>query len=162
MYSRSAQEIRLACEQLTHAMLNLIAARKGSLRTVRSYIERMKGYYEEERGMLNKLLTACEKGHYETAFFAAAGVQDGLTRMLFAAEHGHWPGSSEWNECREFYGRFKYPDLVTLLDPTDYEPLRIAVEGLIVQLENHLHAERVAINQFDTVADFEDFYQGRL
>ncbi len=161
MYSRSAQEICHACEQLTLSTLNLIAERYGSLESVRSYSERMKGYYEEERGMLNKLLTACENRHYETAFFAATGVQDGLARMLYAAEYGRWPGVSDWMECREIYGRFKYPDLVTLLDPTDYEPLRIAVEDLITRLQEHMDAEGVEINRFDTVADFEDCYQGR-
>ena len=162
MFSRSTHEIRHACEQLTLSTLHLIAARKASLESIRSYSERMKGYYEEERGMLNKLLTACETGHYETACFVAGGVQDGLARMLYAAEHGRWPGVSDWMECREIYGRFKYPDLVTLLDPTDYEPLRLAVEDLIVKLEEHLRAEGVVINQFDTVADFEVFYQGRV
>ncbi len=161
MFSRSSEDIRQACEQLALSTLNLIAERKGSLESIRSYRERMKGYYEEERGMLNKLLTACEKGHYETAFFVAIGVQDGLARMLYAAEHGRWPGVADWHECRAIYRRYKYPDLMLLLDPMDYEPLRLAVEDLIARLQEHLDAEGVEINRFDAVADFEDFYQGR-
>ncbi|WP_238327972.1 nucleotidyltransferase domain-containing protein [Paenibacillus gorillae] len=69
MFSHSRDEIMLACEQLTVDMLSLIAERRNQLEGARSYRDRMKGYYEEERGMMNKLLTACEKGHYETAFF---------------------------------------------------------------------------------------------
>lgn len=84
----------------------------------------MNGYYEDERGMMNKLLTACEKGHYETAFFVAIGVQDGLARMLYAAEKGRWPSNLDMDmgEHRQFYVHYGYPDLVALLDPTDFEP----------------------------------------
>lgn len=104
---------------------------KLDLQRNRSYNDWMKGYYEEEKGMLNKLLTACEKGHYETAFFVAIGVQDGLARILYAAEQGRWPGMFDLGEYREIYYRFGYPDLTALLDPNDFEPLRIAVLQLI-------------------------------
>lgn len=53
--------------------------------------------------MLNKLLTACEKCHYETAFFAAISVQDGLARILYAAEKERWPGIADMGEHREYY-----------------------------------------------------------
>lgn len=48
--------------------------------------------------MMNKLLTAYEKGYYETAFFVTIDVQDGLSRILYAAEKGRWPiGKSPQN-----------------------------------------------------------------
>lgn len=162
MFSHSKEEIKTACEQLTTDTLNLISERKNSLQSNRSYKDCMKGYYEEERGMLNKLLTACEKGHYETAFFVAIGVQDGLARILYAAEQGHWPGIFDLGEYREIYYRFGYPDLAALLDPKDFEPLRMAVLQLIEKLENHLRSEGVTLNQFDSVAEFESFYINRL
>jgi hypothetical protein len=108
--------------------------------------------------MTNKLLTACEKGHYETSFFVATGLQDGLARILYAAEKGHWPGIFDLGEYREYYYRFGYPDLTSFLDPKDLEPLRIAVLQLIEKLENHLRTEGVSLNKFDSVAEFESFY----
>lgn len=128
----------------------------------RSYKERMKGYYEEERGMLNKLLTACEKGQYETAFFVAIGVQDGFARILYAAEKGRWPGSFDLGEYRKYYEQYGLPDLIALLDPTDFEPLRLAVLRFIEKIENHLETEGVSMNQFNSVADFKKFYINRM
>jgi hypothetical protein len=86
MFSLTPDEIMSACEKLTADTLCLISERLNNQEDIRSYAGRMKGYYEEERGMMNKLLTACENGHYETAFFVAIGVQDGLARILYAAE----------------------------------------------------------------------------
>lgn len=162
MYSPIPDEIMSACEKLTADTLRLISERQNSQEENRSYKERMKGYYEEERGMMNKLLTTCERGHYETAFFVAIGIQDGLARILYAAEKGRWPGIVDLGEHREFYVRYGYPDLVALLDPTDFEPLRLAVLQLIEKLENHLRTEGVSLNQFDSVAEFETFYINRV
>lgn len=162
MFSHSPDEMISACEKLTADTLCLISDRQKSQKEIRSYKRRMKGYYEEEKGMVNKLLTACEKGHYETAFFVAIGIQDGLARILYAAEKGRWPGILDLGEHREYYFRYGYPNLVELLDPTDFEPLRLAVLQLIEKLENHLKAEGVSLNRFDSVAEFESFYINRV
>lgn len=162
MFSRTPEDIMSACEKLSIDTLKLISQQKNSLEETRSYRERMKGYYEEERGMMNKLLTACEKRHYETAFFAAIGVQDGLSRMLYAAEKGLWPSLVDLGEYRQFYISYGYPDLVSLLDRADFEPLRLAVLQLIEKLENHLKLEGVTLNQFDTIDDFEFYYINRV
>ncbi|RKN83938.1 nucleotidyltransferase domain-containing protein [Paenibacillus ginsengarvi] len=158
MFSRSADEIRSACERVTLDTHRLISERREGLEGRRSYADRLKGYYEEERGMLNKLLTACETGQYETAFFVAVGVQDDLSRMLYAAERGYGPGFLGTGEYRDYYTKFGYPDLVSLLDPNDFEPLRLAVLRLIERLEKHLSSEGVPLNRFDSVAEFEAFY----
>ncbi|MFF2092271.1 hypothetical protein [Paenibacillus sp. NPDC058174] len=157
MFSRSRDDILFACEQLIADTLSLISERRASVEGARSYRDRMKGYYEEERGLMNKLLTACEKGHYETAFFVAIGVQDGLARMLYSAEKGSWPSSLDSGEYRTYYEQFGYPDLIALLNPIDFEPLRLAVLSLIEKLEKHLKSEGVPLNQFDSVAQFKSF-----
>ena len=161
MFSSTPDEMISACEKLTANTLRLISERQYSQEGVRSYKDRMKGYYEEERGMMNKLLTACEKGHYETAFFAAIGIQEGLARILYAAEKGRWPSMADMDEYREYYVRYGYPDLISLLDPMNFEPLRIAVLELIQKLEIHLRTEGVHLNQFDSVSEFESFYINR-
>lgn len=161
MYSRDTSHIEQACRQLNVDVLHLIAERHNSVRPVRSYKTRMKGYYEEERGMLNKLLTACEKKDYETAFFVAIGVQDGLARMLYAAENGRGPGMLDSGDYRRFYRQYGFPDLASLLNPLDFEPLRYAVEQLMQQLENHLKSEEVPMNRFDSIGEFEAFVTNR-
>ncbi|MCK9862861.1 hypothetical protein [Paenibacillus sp. ATY16] len=47
---------------------------------------------------------------------------------------------------------------MSLLDPVNFEPLRLAVLQLIGKLEKHLIAEGVTLNRFDSVAEFEVFY----
>ncbi|MHA6484237.1 hypothetical protein ACX1C1_20295 [Paenibacillus sp. strain BS8-2] len=79
--------------------------------------------------MMNKLLTACDKEHYETAFFVAIGVQDGLARILYAAKKGRWPSHVDLGEHREFYARYGYPDLVALLDLSVCQPHSIETDG---------------------------------
>lgn len=111
--------------------------------------------------MLNKLLTACEHGHYETAFFATANVQDSLAKMLYTAEKGHWPSELDGGDYREYYKRYGFPDLVALLNPADFEPLRGAVLHLIDQVERHLQLEGVPLNQFESIAQFESFVNGQ-
>lgn len=162
MFSFIPAEIMSACEKLTADTLRLISKRLNSQEVVRSYKGHMRGYYEEERGMMNKLLTACEKSHYETAFFVAIGVQDSLSRILYAAEKGRWPAIADLGEYREFYDSYGYPDLVALLDPTDFEPLRLAVLQLIEKVENHLKTEGVSLNQFKSVAEFKSYYTKRI
>ncbi|AWB46603.1 hypothetical protein DCC85_22140 [Paenibacillus sp. CAA11] len=161
MFSVTPSEIMSACEKLIADTLGLISERQSSQVETRSYKRWMKGYFEEELGMMNKLLTACEKGHYETAFFVAIRLQDGIARTLYAAEKGRWPGIADLGEHRELYVRYGYPDLVALLDQTDFEPLRLAVLQLIEKLENHLKAEGVPLNRFGSVAEFESFYISR-
>lgn len=162
MFSHSMDDITSACERLTKDTLSLVIERKKSLGGVRSYKDRMKGYYEEERGMLNKLLTACERGQYETAFFVAVGVQDGLARILYAAEKGRWPSNFDLGEYREYYFHFGFPELTSLLDPTNFEPLRMAVLQMIEMLEELLTAENVPLNNFKSVAEFEAFYRSKV
>lgn len=102
------------------------------------------------------------KGSLRNSLFVAIGVQDGLARNLYAAEKGCWPSNVDLGEHREFYVQYGYPDLVALLNPTDFEPLRLAVLQLTEKLENHLKAEGVPVNQFDTVAEFESFYTNKV
>ncbi|OAK70528.1 hypothetical protein [Lederbergia galactosidilytica] len=158
MFSHSTNEIMSACEQLIIETLHLILERKNNQKDMRSYKNCMKGYYEEERGMLNKLLTACENGHYETAYFVAIAVQDNLAKILYVAEKGHWPATFDLGKYREIYQQFGYPDLISLLDPTDLQSLKTAVLQLIEMLESHLESEEVPLNIFNSVEEFETFY----
>ncbi|OBR66602.1 hypothetical protein A7K91_07035 [Paenibacillus oryzae] len=162
MFSTRPDEIMSACDRLIADTISLISERQNSLEEIRSFKARMTGYYEEEKGMLNKLLTACEKGHYETAFFVAIGVQDFLAWLLYGAEKGRWPSAVDLGEHREVYERYGYPDLIALLDPTDFEPLRLAVLQLMEKLEAHLRAEDINLNQFSSVDEFELFYRGKV
>ncbi|MCL6444380.1 MAG: hypothetical protein K6T83_13155 [Alicyclobacillus sp.] len=60
MRSRTYAEVLLACETLTADTLQLVQAEKKRYSTEPSYSDRMKGFYEEEKGILDKIITAYE------------------------------------------------------------------------------------------------------
>ncbi|MDQ0196677.1 hypothetical protein [Paenibacillus wynnii] len=162
LYSRISADIRLACEQLTADTLELVLTHKESYAGTPSYRERMNGFYEEAKGTLDKILTACESNDYPTAFFAAIGVQDEIARFLFFAEKGQWP--SELNsglDYQDSYNRLGFPDLAALVDPEKLFQLQAAVEHLNVQLESHLYIHAVPIHRFQNINQLEEFLLNR-
>lgn len=151
-------DIRSACERLTEATLELVARQKETYTAAPSYPEHMKGFYEEAKGTLDKIIKACEKNDYDTAYFAAIRIQDEIAYFLYLAEKGYPPCKLELNsEYQEVYKKLGLPDLIHLLDPSDLKPLQAAVERLDVLLLSHLKAKGVEINSFESIEQFERF-----
>jgi hypothetical protein len=162
MRSGMAADVILACELLTADTLELVLAQKEKHAGAHSYPDRMKGFYEEEKGVLDKIITACETNDYDTAFFFAIHAQEEIARFLYFAEKGQWP--SELEPClsyQEIYQRVGLPDLAVLLNPHDLAPLQAAVERLSTLLLAHLTSQGVEINHFHTVEQFEAFLAAR-
>jgi hypothetical protein len=150
--------IRSACEQLTVDTLDLVKRQKEKVSSTPSYPDRMKGFYEETKGTLDKIISACEINDYNTAFFAAIGIQDEIARFLFFADKGHWPCNLEPNSAYQaIYKELGFPDMVVLLDRQDLTPLQAAVERLSALLESHLRTQGVQINRFLNIEQFETF-----
>jgi hypothetical protein len=158
MSAKLPAEIRSASEKLTADTLKLVLTQKETYSGTPSYPDRMKGFYEEAKGTLDKIITACEKNDYNTAFFAAIGIQDEITRFLYFAEKGYWPCKLEPNLAYlDLYNRLGFPDLVVLLDPHDLSQLQAAVERLSSLLESHLRTQGVGINRFQNIEQLESF-----
>ncbi|MCQ6560987.1 nucleotidyltransferase domain-containing protein [Paenibacillus mendelii] len=155
-------DIRAACEQLVQDTLQVLIEHKDTYAEGPSYSDRMKGFYEEVKGIFDKLLTACEMNDYNSAFIWAIGVQDEIARFLYYAAKGHWPVALDPSlDYQRYYVQAGFPNLVTLLDPDDLMPLRSAVARLNEDLESHLRAHGVDICRFDSLAQFEAFLQNR-
>ncbi|WP_241674498.1 nucleotidyltransferase domain-containing protein [Paenibacillus luteus] len=157
MTAASPIELRAACGQLAQEIVALLSDQRAAYRQPASYAERLPGFYEEIKGVLDKVLTACENRDYDLAFFAAAGAQAEIAHALYFGEHGFWPGLSE--DVHMSYNKLGLPDLVALLDPDNYMPLYEAVERLIQFLVSHLKANGVVINQFDGIVQLKQFLQ---
>ncbi|BBH24411.1 hypothetical protein Back11_57560 [Paenibacillus baekrokdamisoli] len=158
MYAQLSKEIREACEQLAQDTLDLLLQQKETYSTGPSYPDRMKGFYEEIKGTLDKILTACETNDYHSAFFVSIGVQDLTARFLYYTEKGHWPNSLDPSlDYQSCYNRTGLPNLAALLDPNNLAPLQEAVERLDHLLENHLRRQGVDINRFENMTQFEAF-----
>jgi hypothetical protein len=158
MNAQLPAEIRSACEKLTAETLKLVLTKKETYSGTPSYPDRMKGFYEEAKGTLDKIITACEKKDYNTAFFAAIGIQDEIARFLFFAEKGYWPSKLEPNLLHmELYKHLGFPDLVIHLDPHDLSQLQSAVEHLSSLLESHLRSQGIGINRFENNEQLQSF-----
>ncbi|MGZ9584043.1 nucleotidyltransferase domain-containing protein [Paenibacillus marinisediminis] len=160
MSSQSSKEIREACEQLTQNTLELLLKQKETYTTESSYPDRMNGIYEEFKGMLDKVLTACEANDYSTAYHGSVIAQEEIARFLYFAENGYW--SSELDPSLAYqavYRRAGLPDLVALLDPQQLASLYEAVKDLDSLLESHLCEHGVNINRFQDLAQFAAFLE---
>lgn len=161
MRSDSYEKIYGACDRLLKGMMQILNQEKESYTDGPSYPERVKGIYEEFKGIFDKLKTACERNDYDTAFFWSIGVQDEISRFLFYAEKGRWPGISDAaRHYQELYNSIGLPNLAALLDPHDLTPLLAAVERLETAFAACLTNEGVVINRFDTLKEFEEFLGG--
>ncbi|RAP76856.1 hypothetical protein DL346_11255 [Paenibacillus montanisoli] len=156
MVEQSAAAIRQACMELMSETIAIVLKQKASYAEAPSYPDRMKGFYEEVKGVLDKVKTACEMNDYPSAYYWAIGVQDEIARFLFFAEKGLWPSRLNRQE-QELYLSHGFPNLTALLDARDLEPLFAAVEELDRKLEGHLLQREVTINRFATLEQFQAF-----
>lgn len=160
MHSSLTGTILQACEQLTAETLELVLARKERYYESPSYPDRMKGCYEEVKGVLDKIITACESDDYDTAFFAALQAQDNIACCLFFAETGGWPSDlMSYAACHGPYKLMGLPDLAEALHAEDLSLLQAAVENLSTHLESQLRLRGVHINRFDNIGQFKAFLQ---
>lgn len=157
IHSNSPIEIHKACKELTKNTLDLLLSQKEAYATGPSYHDRMRGFYEEVKGILDKVLTACEINDYESAFFWAIGVQNEISQFLYYAEKGHWPVSLDSSLDYQIYKNLGFPDLISILDAQNLSLLFEAVNRLDLQLENHLKSQGVVMNRFSNNEEFNEF-----
>lgn len=155
--------IRAACEHLTESMLSLWMKEKAALAKPPSYAERMNGFFEEIKGVLDKLKTACVAGDYQIAYFNSLGVQEEIARFMYYAVRGYWPTSLETNlDYQRFYVSTGMPDLVSVLDPHDFAPLHEAVIQLESSLGKYLLDQGVTINRYESLEQLKSSLEQSL
>lgn len=131
MTDQNINNIQDACEKLVSGNRDLVLKVQEGQHGTPSYSGRLKGFYEEAKGTLNKILTACEKNDYETAFFSSIHMQDEISRFLVFAEIGSWPNELDSSrKAHRLYSKYGLPDLISSLDPENLNPLKLAVESL--------------------------------
>lgn len=151
-------EILEACEELVAGTFALLLEQQGNVYEAPDYPGRMKGCYEEVKGVLDKIITACERKDYDTAFFAAIQAQEEITSFVSLAETGQWPSDTMLRTAYEnVYLRLGFPDLAAKLDPHDFSSLQTAVEQLSADLEGLFRSKGVPVNRFADIGELEGF-----
>ncbi|MGM1047292.1 MAG: kanamycin nucleotidyltransferase C-terminal domain-containing protein [Bacillota bacterium] len=162
MTAKVASKVRQACEELVSDTLELVLNKKETYTTSPSYPDRMLGYYEEVKGGLDKVVTACEINDYSTAFYGAIGVQDQIAHFLYFAEKGNWPSPLDHTMVYlDLYKELGFPNLINLLNPDDLTPLQTAIENLDNLLESHLKNHEVKVNRFPSLEEFKAFLNNK-
>ncbi|MGO4276228.1 hypothetical protein AB4Z22_41455, partial [Paenibacillus sp. TAF58] len=111
-----------------------------------------------EKGILDKVATACEMNDYDTAYFYTVHAHEEIARFLYFAEKGYWPGELMINSAyQSIYEQAGLPALVSLLDSKNLTQLQAGVELLSSLLESHLKFKGVEINRFQDIEQFEVF-----
>ncbi|NGZ77728.1 nucleotidyltransferase domain-containing protein [Saccharibacillus alkalitolerans] len=160
--SADTREIVEGCERLADAVKLLISERRRSLQPpTADYAKRGAGFFEEFKGLLDKVQTACERQDYELAFFAAVHAESELNGFLVFCETGRWgSGEEAAREGRKIAEQAKLPALVPLLDPANLIPLQSAAHWLEISLERYLNEKGVEIRKFGSLPEFRRFLLG--
>jgi len=162
MHSSSCQEMQVNCEQLVQETVALLIKQKESYANGPAYADRMRGFYEEFKGIFTKLTEACEKNDRTTAYFWSVSLQDVIAKFLCYAERGYWSVELEANLVyQDIYEKAGFPNLVELFDTQNLLPLERAVQQLESMFIEHLTARGVEILDFHSVEQFREFLRTR-
>lgn len=160
--SQTIAEIAQACDELFTEMSQLVLAQKARYNAEPAYGTRMKGIYEEFKGVLDKIITACEMNNYDTAYFAAIHVQEEIAHFIAYAETGQWNSSLvSTSTVQHAYTQLGLPELIACLNPRDMTPLQRATEQLSEQLEELLRSKGVHLNRFASMEEFESYLKSK-
>lgn len=158
---RSAEPAAIigACEVLIDSLKSGIDERRSILQPpAPQYGQRAEGFFEEFKGHLDKVQSACERKDYELAFFSAVHAESELNSFLVFCETGQWKiGKKAQEEGRKIAEQAKLPSLVSVLDPANLFVLQSAANRLEVTLERFFRERGVEIRKFDSLDEFRRF-----
>ncbi|MEJ8307099.1 nucleotidyltransferase domain-containing protein [Saccharibacillus sacchari] len=148
-----------ACEHLVDSAKRVFDEQRSRLQPpTPQYVPRAEGFFEEFKGLLDKVQSACERKEYELAFFSAVHVESELNSFLVFCETGQWKvGQKAQEEGRKIAERAKLPSLVSVLDPANLFALQSAANRLEVTLERFFREQGVEIRKFGNLDEFRQF-----
>lgn len=148
-----------ACEHLVDSVKRVIDEQRSLLQpSTPQYAQGAEGFFEEFKGLLDKVQSACERKDYELAFFSAVHAESELNSFLVFCETGQWKiGQKAQEEGREIAERAKLPSLVSVLDPANLFALQSAANRLEVTLERFFREQGVEIRKFAHLDEFRQY-----
>ena len=156
----SAVKLLDGCSALVEKTRKLLIEEEKALATPQSFADAMPGFYEEAKGTLNKVVAACEREDYDTAFFAALAIQNEIAPILALTEDGVWHnGFYTLNEYRKAYDSYQMPDLARLLQTRNLDALKEKVCELDAKLVEALRKNSVSLKIFATLEEFASHVQ---
>lgn len=149
---RRLDRLESACAGLVEETRLLLLAERKPASPSRPFPDRFAGFYEEWKGLINKALTACERGDAATAFFAVLSADDELRRHLLLAEEGIWPTALHELTAAEPDG--DSADLVDRFGQDDLGVIHAAILEWDRRVRHQLQARGVQLRDYSTIEEF--------
>jgi predicted nucleotidyltransferase len=143
--SKSSNEMLETLEKLCDRTLDLLNIEKDKLCPKNSFKNVFEDFYEELRSTFLKIETACDNNHTETAFCAAAILQDEVKSCL------HTIGDPTTEE------QFSKIEPLREYDPSDLQKLKKATKRYEKELVQLLKSENVPITELDNLNQFRKY-----
>ncbi len=162
MVQRSHGKIRSLCEELVTKTKELLITEQSAPSQSHKYAEVFDGFYEEAKGTFNKIISACERNDYNTAFFVSISIQNEISLILARAEKGvEYNDFNIYSEIGKDYENIKLPDLAGMVEEGKLDSLKNAVIELDEKLKEVLNRREVHLNIFDNLDEFKSFVQNK-
>lgn len=156
-------EIRALCEGLVVDSRSCLLGEQRAVQTSASYTEVFNGCFEEVKSAFNKIVSACEREDWDTAFHASLCTQSEMSEFLARAEEGvEYTEFNTFAEHRRAGDGIELPDLAGTMRYGEYASLRESVLEFESVLRKHLEAKGVAIAEFATLEEFRAEVRGRI
>ncbi|WP_026906813.1 nucleotidyltransferase domain-containing protein [Paucisalibacillus globulus] len=161
--SKAYNEIQRASEELLNNMRLLVITEQEKIAQIPKFTSLFKGFYEEEKSIFNKVVSACDRGDYKGAFFATIQLQNEIMRFLAFAEKGVWYNQLiTFDILNEVYQRLAFYDLISIYNPNDLNSLKDAVIELDISVKNFLESRGVNLEIFNNFEDFQKLVEQSL
>ncbi|MBC8229427.1 hypothetical protein H8E77_07770 [bacterium] len=162
MTQSSCAKIKSLCKELVNKTRELLISEQRVLSRSHTHPDVFTGFYEEAKGTFNKIISACERNDYDTAFFASLSIQNEISLCLAIAEEGvEYTGFNTYSESGKAYGNLELPDLAGMIENGKLNILKNAVIELDEKMKGILKMRGVCLNIFDTLDEFKSFVQNK-
>ncbi|OAA30201.1 hypothetical protein AT15_00430 [Kosmotoga arenicorallina S304] len=149
IYARSKEEMLEAIEKLCSRTAELLEKEMEKFRSKNSFESVFKDFYEELRSTFLKIETACDNNQPETAFCAAATLQDEVKYCL--GEIGN----------RKVIERFSELEPLRAYDPLNLKALKSAAARYEKELLELLGENNVPITRMDNLEEYRNYLNQR-
>lgn len=160
---QNVEEIKSSCEDLVSITRELILSEQKTLNKSQMYSELFNGFYEEIKSSFNKIITACDRNDYYTAYFTSLNVQIEISEILAKTEESiRYTDLNTYDEYNRVYFTLDLPDLTGIIDENNLESLKTKVLELDEKLKQILINEKVSLKLFSTLDEFKLYINNNL
>ncbi|WP_141432461.1 hypothetical protein [Bacillus sp. 03113] len=158
--SQSCEKIIRTCDELFNKVRLLLIVEQKNIVQVPIFSSFFNGFYEEEKSIFNKIISACDREDYEGAFFATIHIQNELMNFFNYAKTGVWYNNlHSYDMLNMEYQQLGLPELISIVQSGNLKLLKKTVIELDRILKSLLKSRGVNLKIFDTLEEFRIYIE---